>query len=105
MNLIIEENIFPLPWETRKKLIAMCYFKSKVKGGHADHRLVFALGPLATEGWSGSDYFERINAGTSKLINLDELFGYDNFSISKIVIVAQGHSVPKPLVFRIRMKE
>lgn len=74
-----------------------------VTGAHGLYQLRFVHGPLFVSGWVNGNYYEKLSAYSSRLIDLNNFINDDRLSVKQISIVMQSGSTLNSLEFRIDM--
>jgi hypothetical protein len=91
-NLTFDDRfVFLLIGNIEKSRPSQLSFALTVEGSGNEFNLIFVHGPLHIKGWNGTNYYEQIDAYSSKLIDLDELLESHatSFSLRKATIVIQ----------------
>jgi hypothetical protein len=79
-------------------------FNFVIIGAHGQYQLTFVNGPLSKHGWNGNNYYSKIDAYSTRLINMEHLIashGDKYSSLYKLFIVLQKYSIVSPMDFSI----
>lgn len=62
-----------------------------LKDGRKEYHLIFVNGPLSIQGWKNTNYYEKIDARSPKLIDLQRLLApyTDSYALEKMMVVIQ----------------